>query len=70
MNQLSKYGSCSSLQHTHALPVQSGRTSPPSSLPFTLIQPHGLFHPPHSDGGIYAAYPHYAVLLSDHQSLM
>lgn len=27
MNQLSKYGPCSSLQHTHPLPVQSGWTS-------------------------------------------
>lgn len=41
MNQLSKYGPCSSSQHAHPLPVQSGWTSPPL-LPvyLPLLLPH------------------------------
>lgn len=40
MNQLSKYGPCSSQQHTHPLPVQSGWTSPLLPVYLSLFLSH------------------------------
>lgn len=40
MNQLSKYGPCCSLQHTHPLPAQSGWTSPLPPVYLLLLLSH------------------------------